>query len=31
MPNSLQSAYAALLGAVSFAARAHRNQTRKDG
>jgi (p)ppGpp synthase/HD superfamily hydrolase len=31
MSDSLQSAYGRLLEAVSFAARAHRNQTRKDG
>jgi len=31
MPDSLQSTYGPLLEAVSFAARAHRNQTRKDG
>ncbi len=31
MPDSLQSAYGNLLEALSFAARAHRHQTRKDG
>jgi guanosine-3',5'-bis(diphosphate) 3'-pyrophosphohydrolase len=31
MSDSLHSAYRPLLEAVSFAARAHRNQTRKDG
>jgi (p)ppGpp synthase/HD superfamily hydrolase len=31
MPESLQSAHGLLLEALSFAARSHRNQTRKDG